>query len=295
MLANKVCIVVGGAHGIGKATALALADLDASVVVSDLGTDIHGESEDEEPVDQVVEQIRDQGGDAIAHFGDVSSLDDTQDLIETTIEAYGRIDGAVNFAGVLNDSVLFNMSGDEWDRVINVHLRGHFSLFRNLARHWRKRSKAGDIDHQRSLLAISSLAAAGNPGQANYVAAKSGVLGLMRTAARELPRYNVRVNALMPSAFTRMTEQIPEEKQPYTHEERPPESVAPIVAFLMSDEAEDVNGCTFRSGGDMMSYVTDPRQRTVGYNDGHWTAAAVRERFYEVFDDEDLNQTTGVL
>lgn len=295
MLSDKVCIVVGGAHGIGKATAIALADLGASVVVSDLGTDIHGEDENEEPVDQVVDQIHDQGGEAVAHFGDVSSLHDTQDLIETTINEYGRIDGAVNFAGVLNDSVLFKMSGEEWDRVIDVHLRGHFSLFRNLARHWRERSKEGDLERQRSLLAVSSLAVAGNPGQANYAAAKGGVLGLMRTAARELPRYNVRVNALMPSAYTRMTERIPEEKRPYTVEERPPEDVAPIVAVLMSDEAEDVNGCTFRAGGDMVSYITDPETSIVGYSEGGWSAEAIQDRFHELFDGEELNKTSEVL
>lgn len=295
MLSEKVCIVVGGAHGIGKATAIGLADLGASVVVSDLGTSVQGEGENKEPVTDVVEEIRDDGGKAIPHFGDVSSLDDTSDLVETTFEEFGRIDGAVNFAGVLNDSVLVKMSGDEWDQVIQVHLRGHFSLFRSLGEHWRERSKADEIDSQRSLLAVSSLAATGNPGQANYSAAKAGILGLTRTAARELPRYSVRVNALLPSAFTRMTEEIPEEKRPYTREERPPEKVVPIIAYLMSDAAEDVNGCTFHAGGEMMRYMSDPQPKQTAYREGGWTADSVRDRFRDLFGDEELNKREGVL
>jgi NAD(P)-dependent dehydrogenase (short-subunit alcohol dehydrogenase family) len=280
MLASKTCIVAGGGRGLGKATAIELGRQGANVVVNDLGTTIDGDGASEEPVRETVEEIEAAGGTASAHFGDVTSLEYTESLVEDTVAEYGRLDGVVNFAGVLRDSFLVDMSGDEWDAVIDVHLRGHFSLLRNAAAHWRSRSKDEDgLDAQRSIVNVSSRSALGNVGQANYSAAKAGILGLTRTAAQELSRYDVRVNALMPTAYTRMIENIPEEQRPFEEEDLPPEKVAPAIGFLLSDAAEDVTGCTIRAAGDMVGIVSNPENHRIGVKDGGWTVEDLAEQF----------------
>jgi NAD(P)-dependent dehydrogenase (short-subunit alcohol dehydrogenase family) len=294
MLDDKVCIVTGGANGLGEAAARHLGERGATVVVNDLGTDPTGDTASEEPAQEVADAIESDGGTAMAHFGDVTDLSYTEQLVEDTVETYGRVDGAVNFAGILDDDFVFNMSGDQWDRVVNVHLRGHFALLRNLASHWRDRAKAQDdgLDSQRSFLALTSRSALGNPGQANYAAAKSGVMGLTWTTAQELARYNVRVNALMPTAFTRLIEEIPEEKRPFTRDEMPPEKVAPVVGYLLSDEAEDINGCIVRSAGDEVGLVSEPSIDRQAFKDGGWTIESLADRFRAtVGQDVDLNRT----
>jgi NAD(P)-dependent dehydrogenase (short-subunit alcohol dehydrogenase family) len=292
MLDEKVCVVAGGGHGLGEATAIHLGELGATVVVNDLGTGPSGESQDEEPAAKVAEKVEAAGGNATAHFGDVTSLEYTQELVEDTVDEFGRIDGIANFAGILNDSFTHSMSGDEWDSVINVHLRGHFALLRNAAAHWRQKSKEEGVDSQRSFLAMTSRSALGNPGQINYSAAKSGVMGMTWTAAQELSRYNVRTNALMPTAFTRLIEEIPEEQRPFTEEEMPPEKVAPMVGYMMSDAAEDINGCILRAAGDAIGLVSEPSIDRLAFQDGGWTAEDIADRFREtVGNDVNLDRT----
>ncbi|MDY6765562.1 MAG: SDR family oxidoreductase [Halobacteria archaeon] len=298
MLSDKVCVVAGGGHGLGEAVAVHLGELGAKVVVNDLGTSVHGEGKNKEPAQETVQRIRDNGGTATAHFGDITSLDYTERLVSDAVDEYGRVDGAVNFAGILRDSMSHKMSGEEWDDVIRVHLRGHFALLRNLASYWRETAKdeEQDVESQRSFLSVTSQSALGNVGQLNYSAAKAGVLGLTRTGARELQRYNVRVNALMPSAYTRMTETIPEEYRPYTEKEMPPEKVAPMVAFLMSDHAEDITGCTIKAGGDEVGLVSDPDIYRIGIQEGGWTAEGLAEKFRDkVARGEDLERTDSVF
>lgn len=280
MLTGKTCIVAGGGRGLGRATALELGRHGANVVVNDLGTTLDGSGESDEPVQETVEEIEADGGTAMAHFGDVTSMAYTESLVEDAVAEYGRLDGVVNYAGVLRDSFLVDMTGDEWDAVIEVHLRGHFSLLRNAAAHWRRRSKDEDgLEDQRSIVNVSSRSAMGNPGQGNYSAAKAGILGLTRTAARELARYDVRVNAFMPTAYTRMIENIPESQRPFEEGELPPEKAATMVAYLMSDAATDVSGCTVRAAGDMVGLVSDPAVQRVGVKDGGWTVDDLAERF----------------
>lgn len=292
LLEDKICIVAGGGRGIGKATAFYLADAGATVVVNDLGTDPEGTEHSDEPATQVVEAIRERGGTAQAHFGDITSLEYTEQLIEDTVDQYGRVDGIINYAGVLADTILYKMSGDQWDRVIDVHLRGHFSLLRNVAAHWRERAGDGQLDTQRSFVTVTSRSALGNPGQANYAAAKSGIMGLTWTAAAELKRLNVRVNSLMPTAYTRMIEEIPEEKRPFSSDEMPPEKVAPIAAYLMSDEAEDINGCIVRAAGDAIGLVSEPSIDRLAYQNGGWTLDDIADRFREsVGSDVSLDRT----
>lgn len=292
MFENKVCIVTGGARGLGDATARYLGDLGATVVVNDLGTDPSGDTADEEPAEETARAIREEGGSAMAHFGDVTDLSYTEELVDDTVAQYGRIDGAVNFAGILDDDLIFNMSGDQWDKVVDVHLRGHFALLRNLSAHWRRREEEEGLESQRSFLALTSRSALGNPGQVNYAAAKAGVMGLTWTTAREMARYNVRVNALMPTAYTRLIEEIPEDKRPFTREEMPPEKVAPVVGYLMSDEADDINGCIVRSAGDEVGLVSEPSIDHVAFREGGWTVESLTDRFREtVGRDVDLDKS----
>ena len=290
MLEDTVCIVCGGGRGLGAATAKLMAENGASVVVSDLGVDLSGENSDVQPAQETVDDIVDAGGEAMVHYGDVTDLDDTEELIQRTVSEYGAVHSITNFAGILRDRMIFNMSEEEWDAVIDVHLKGHFSLLRNASRHWKERYEAEEFDRQRSFLGVSSSAAIGWAGQPNYAAAKAGVLGLVRNCAQELERYNVRVNALWPEAYTRMYKSIPEEYRPDAmgDETHGPHLVAPLPAFLASDEADgflalavvsallgyvvhsifpaflasdeadDVTGCTVGLGGGELSFISDP-------------------------------------
>lgn len=293
MLSEKVVIVAGAGHGLGEAAAVEMGEQGATVVVNDLGATVHGEGESEEPADETAAAVEDAGGTAMSHFGDVADLEYTEQLIADTYEEFGRVDGVVNFAGILRDSISYRMSGDEWDQVMRVHLRGHFSLLRNAGAHWRE--QAGDdgdaLEKQRSFLTVSSRSALGNVGQANYSAAKAGVLGLTRATAKELYRYNIRVNSLMPTAFTRMIEDIPDEQQPFTEEEMPVEKVAPMVAYIMSDEADGITGTTLRAAGDAIGVVSDPEIIRLGYQDGGWTPEDIADSFRdEIASDVDLEQ-----
>lgn len=290
MLSDKVCLVAGGGRGIGRAAALELGRHGASVVVNDLGADVQGSGSDERPAQAVADKVETAGGTAMAHFGDVTDLEYTETLVADVVEEYGRLDGVVNFAGILSDAICYEMTGEQWDQVIDVHLRGHFSLLRNAAAHWRE--TAEEDEAERSFLAVTSRSALGSVGQLNYSTAKAGVLGLTRTAARELARYDVRVNALMPTAYTRMVEGVPEEHLSFGEDEMAPEDVAPAVAYLLSDEAESVTGTTVRAAGDSIGVVSDPEVVRLGVRDGGWTAGDIAERFEsDVANGLDLERT----
>lgn len=290
-LSGRVCIVAGGGSGLGAAAARALAANGATVIVNDLGAALDGTDASEEPASQVAADIRDDGGEATAHFGDVADLDYTESLIAETAAEHGRIDAIANFAGILRDGYLTNLSEDDWDAVIRVHLKGHFSLLRSAARHWRSVADGEALDPQRSFLAVTSRSALGNVGQLNYSTAKAGLLGFTRTAASELHSTGVRVNALMPTAFTRMTEAIPEEHRPYTREEMPPEKVAPAVAFLAGDAAEDVTGVTLYAGGDRIAVYSEPEPVRQGIRPGGWTVESLAESLEDVAEGVELTRT----
>jgi NAD(P)-dependent dehydrogenase (short-subunit alcohol dehydrogenase family) len=286
MLDDTVQIVCGAGGGLGEETAVAMAEHGATVVVNDLGVDVDGEGSDAEPAQETVERIEDAGGEAMAHFGDVTDLEYTEQLVADTVEEYGAVHGVINYAGILRDSMVFNMDEDEWDAVIDVHLKGHFSVVRAVSSHWRERYKAeGGFDRQRSLTCVSSGVAAGNPGQANYSAAKAGILGLMRTSARELYQYDVRVNALWPTALTRMTEDLPA-MAGADEESMGPQLVPAAPVFLASEGAEDVNGVTLAIAGGNVAVVSDPeREQSLSKNvgeEGGWTAAEIDDRWDEL-------------
>lgn len=297
MLSDKVCIVAGGGRGIGEASAIELGSHGATVVVNDLGVDVSGEGESSEPAEDTLDSVKNAGGDGMVHFGDISDLEYTEQLVSDVVDEYGRIDGAVNFAGILRDRISYKMTGEQWDKVIQVHLRGHFALLRNLGAHWRElaRDEGGSLNEQRAFLGVSSRSALGSVGQANYSAGKAGILGLVRTTSRELARYNIRVNALMPTAFTRMIEAIPEEKRSFDESDMPPEYVGPMVAYALSDYAENISGVTLRAGGNGMGVVSDPEIIRLGYADDGWTLEELTERFRdEIAHDLELDRT-GLL
>jgi NAD(P)-dependent dehydrogenase (short-subunit alcohol dehydrogenase family) len=269
-----------------------LAEQGASVVVNDLGVDVSGEGSDEQPAQETVDRIEDAGGEATAHFGDVTDLEYTERLIEDTVEEYGAVHGIINFAGVLRDGMLFKMSEEQFDTVVDVHLKGHFSLLRNAASHWREQYKTkGGFDRERSFVCLSSGVSVGNVGQANYSAAKAGVLGLMRTAALELDQYDVRVNAMWPTAVTRMTEDLPA-MAAADPEELGPQHATGVSVFLTSEAAAGVTGCTLAVAGDSVSIVSDPeRERTLSTDEeGGWSAAELADRWEELTEGFETNR-----
>lgn len=288
--------MAGGGRGLGEATAIELGRHGGTVVVNDLGVSLSGEDESAEPAETTAEAVREAGGEATAHLGDVSSFEYTADLVADTIEEYGRLDGVINYAGILRDGISYKMDPADFDAVIEVHLRGHFCLLRNAAAHWRERAGKREDDTlatQRSFVSVVSPAIWGNPGQINYASAKAGILGLTRTAAVELSRLNVRVNALMPLGFTRMVEAIPEDQRGVDPEDIPPEKVAPVAAYLLSDAATDVTGCTIRAAGDEIGVVSTPEIVRRGYDSDGWSLEDVAERFEsEVAQGIDLDNST---
>lgn len=258
MSESSVAIITGAASGLGEATAELLADQGWAIVGNDLGTDPHGSGNEEEPLYDTIENIKGGGGTAVASFGDVTNPDYITSLVEETYEEFGRIDGVINYAGFLRDSMVFSMSDEDWETVVDVHLRGHFNLLREMGKHWRERYENDEFTRQRSFLTVSSEAALGTPGQTNYSAAKAGVLGMTRTTARELNRYNVRVNSIMPAAKTRLVRTMPDEMVDAVPDDLTPDKVAKLPAALMTDEAEDITGWTFGIGGDTVYTITDP-------------------------------------
>lgn len=251
-LDGKVAIVTGAGRGIGREHALALARAGARVVVNDLGATLAGTGADASHARQVADEIAAAGGEAVANHDDVSDFGGAGRLVEEAIETFGSLDILVNNAGILRDRMLVNMTEDEWDAVIGVHLKGHFAPTRHAAAHWRERAKAGEAVGARVVNTSSPSGVFGNVGQANYGAAKAGIAAFTIIAAQELGRYGVTVNCVAPNARTRMTEQVfgeipvPEEG----FDAMDPGNVSPIVVALCADEAQGITGqCFFVYGG----------------------------------------------
>jgi NAD(P)-dependent dehydrogenase (short-subunit alcohol dehydrogenase family) len=251
-LQGKVAIVTGAGRGIGREHALALARAGAKVVVNDLGATLAGEGTDATPAQQVVAEIEAAGGAAVANGDDVADFSGAERMVEQAVDAFGRLDILVNNAGITRDRMLVNMTEEEWDSVVTVHLKGHFAPTRHAAAHWRERSKAGEDMRGRVINTSSPSGVFGNVGQTNYGAAKAGIAAFTVIAAQELARYGVTVNCLAPNARTRMTEasfgDIPKPEDGF--DAMDPANIAPIVVALCADEAQDVTGqCFFVYGG----------------------------------------------
>tara|TARA_B100000676_G_scaffold306415_1_gene362602 strand:+ start:2788 stop:3693 length:906 start_codon:yes stop_codon:yes gene_type:complete len=252
---GRVAIVTGAARGVGRQHALQLAMAGAKVVVNDLGAGVDGRGADESPAQQVVEEIKATGGEAIVNGDDVSNFDGAKNMIDTAINNFGKLDVLVNNAGILRDRMLVNMTEDEWDAVIQVHLKGTFAPSRHAASYWRAMSKQNDDGKPvmgRIINTSSTSGIYGNIGQTNYGAAKAGIAAFTIIAARELARIGVTVNAISPSAYTRMTDNLRE----YTEEDkqvRDPSWVSPTVVYLASEEAQDISGRVIQAGAGMVA------------------------------------------
>ena len=286
-LEGKVAIVTGAGRGIGREHSLALARAGARVVVNDLGVSLAGEAAGDSPGAQVVDEIRDAGGEAVPNGENVADFAGAKRLVEQAVETFGRLDILVNNAGILRDRMLVNMEEGEWDAVIEVHLKGHFAPTHHAAAHWRDRSKAGDEVRARVINTSSPSGVFGNVGQANYGAAKAGIVGFTLIAAQELGRYGVTVNCLAPNARTRMTEaafgEIPRPDGGFDPAD--PANNSPIVVALCADEAQDITGQVFFVYGGSVNALRGWETGELFSSEGRWDAdellEALRERFPE--------------
>ena len=269
---GRVAIVTGAGGGLGRQHALLLAKEGAKVMVNDIGANVDGTGRDAGPANQVVEEIKAMGGEAIVNGDDVSSWSGAKNMIDQCISHFGTLDVLINNAGILRDRMLVNMTEAEWDAVIQVHLKGTFCPTRHAAAYWREKSKQIGGPVKAAVINTSSTSGLyGNVGQTNYGAAKAGIAAFSIIAARELKRIGVTVNALSPSAQTRMTEGL-RELTPEQIAERDPKWVSPAVVYLASEEASDITGRVFQAGfkriavlegwrrGAEVPQVEDPRE-----------------------------------
>jgi NAD(P)-dependent dehydrogenase (short-subunit alcohol dehydrogenase family) len=284
-LGGKVAIVTGAGRGIGREHALALARAGATIVVNDLGASLAGEGVDESPAQQVVAEIEALGGTAAADGENVAEFEGARRLVHGAIERFGRLDILVCNAGILRDRMLVNMEEQEWDAVIEVHLKGHFAPTHHAAAWWRERSKAGEDVRARVICTSSPSGLFGNVGQANYGAAKAGIAAFAAIAAQELQRYGVTVNCIAPNARTRMTESAFGE-MPSTgdgFDSLDPANNSPIVVALCADEAQDITGQVFHVWGGAVNCLRGWQGGELFASDTGWDPdallAELRERF----------------
>jgi len=275
MLEGKVAIVTGAGRGLGRAEALELGRLGAAVVVNDLGGAADGSGADASPAQRVAGEIAAAGGKAIANRGDVADWGQAKGLIDQAVETFGGLDILVNNAGFLRDKMVFNMDEDDWDSVIRVHLKGHFSTSRWATSYWRDRSKEdGGPVYARIINTASEAFLVGSPAQPNYAAAKGGITAMTLSIAQSCARYGVRANVICPRARTRMTEVLgsmyakPEEG----FDVFVPENVAPLVGFLASPAAEQISGQVFIVYGGTVSLLAGPHREKDFQAEGRWRA-----------------------
>jgi NAD(P)-dependent dehydrogenase (short-subunit alcohol dehydrogenase family) len=251
ILDGKVAIVTGGGHGLGRAHCLALGEAGAAVVVNDLGSGLHGERTGESPADDVVAEIKNLGGLAVANHASVTDWAATEGMVAQTVEHFGRLDIVVNNAGIVRDRMLFSMTETEFDDVIAVHLKGTFALTRHACAYWRDAAKRGEPVAGRVINTTSGTGLFGNVGQANYGAAKAGVANLTVITALEMRRYGVTANAISPLAATRMTAGLPAggDGEQDGFDPRAPENASGVVVYLASDQAGWLTGQVLRVDG----------------------------------------------
>lgn len=275
---GRVVIVTGAGRGLGRAHALEFARQGAKVVVNDLGVarDGTGQASDG-PAHDVVREIKELGGEAVTSGHDIATAEGAEGLIATAVEAFGRLDVLVNNAGFLRDRMLINLSEEEWDAVMRVHLKGHFLPLKNAGAYWRAEAKAGRPVDARIINTSSGAGLLGSVGQGNYSAAKAGIVGLTLVAAAELGRYGVTVNAIAPAARTRMTEEVFAQTmaapEPGAFDAMAPENVSPLVVWLGSAESREVTGRVFEVEGGKVCVMEGFRHGPATDNGGRWDPA----------------------
>ncbi|MCU1460801.1 MAG: dehydrogenase, short-chain alcohol dehydrogenase like [Acidimicrobiales bacterium] len=276
-LEGRVAVITGAGRGLGREHALLFAQEGAKVVINDLGGAIDGSGDDRSPAEQVVDEIKAMGGEAIANADNVADWEGGQRLIQSALDAFGDLHVLVNNAGILRDRVLVNMTEDEWDAVIQVHLKGHFVPTRHAAAHWREQTKAGKEVKASIINTSSTSGLLGNPGQANYGAAKSGIASFTQIIAMELGRYGVRANAIAPAARTRMTEATPglgdivqPPDDPAKFDVWNPANVSPLVAYLATESCPATGKVFFVQGGTVRLFQPWTMTETIERSD-RWT------------------------
>jgi len=282
-LDGRIAIVTGAGRGLGRAHALELGRRGARVVVNDVGAALDGSSTDEQPAQRVVDEIEAAGGEAVAHYGDVSSFQDARALIGFAVERFGQLDVLVNNAGILRDRMIFNMDEDDWDAVIRVHLKGHFCTSRWATAYWRDRSKAsGGPVFGRIINTSSEAFLFGSAGQPNYAAAKAGITALTLATAQSCHRYGVTANAICPRALTRMTESMGLDRDLFA-----PEHTARLVAFLASQEAAGVSGQVFVVWGGTLRVMGAPTVEEEIVSEGALSAEEIADRLVPIYEKRD--------
>ena len=274
MLEGKAIIVTGAGRGIGRGVAELAAEEGAKGGVNDPGVAVDGSGSDKAPADEVVEAIRSRGGTAIANYDSVASMAGGESIIQTALDNFGRLDCLINVAGILRDRMFFNMTEQEWDDVIAVHLKGHFACTKPAAVLMRQQRYGRIINFS------SQSGLWGNAGQANYGAAKSGIAGFTRVVARDLGRYGVTCNCIAPRALTRMTADLPQRPaQARPQQERPvgagiqelaPDYIAPMTCYLATDQAWNINGQIFLVHGGTVDVLAHPLPQRTIFKEGMW-------------------------
>ena len=284
ILDGKVAIITGAGGGLGRAHALLLAKEGAAVVVNDLGGSVDGSGSGSRVADEVVKEIREAGGSALANFGSVTSAEEAQGMVDATVEEFGRLDILINNAGILRDKSFKNMTEDIWDPVIEVHLKGTYHATRSAYARMLEQGEGGRI-----IMTSSTSGLIGNFGQTNYGAAKAGIAGFMRCLAIEGRKAGITVNVLAPNAYSRMTADL----FPEGSEERfAPEKVSPAIAWLCSDEAAEITGRQFVISGNRVTLLYPAAHLIADKDSGSWGADEIGQKIKDSL--ADWPKATGV-
>jgi NAD(P)-dependent dehydrogenase (short-subunit alcohol dehydrogenase family) len=272
---GRVVVITGAGNGIGRAHALAFAAQGAKVVVNDLGGSKDGTGSSVGPAQAVVDEITAAGGAAVANTDDISSWAGAERLIRQAVDAFGGLDVVVSNAGILRDKMIVTMTEQDWDAVIAVHLKGTFAVLHHAAAYWRQRAKEGHANDARVINTTSPSGLFGNAGQGNYGAAKAGIASLTVIAAKELERYGVTVNAIAPTALTRLTEDVPMMRDAAATSELSPEAISPLVVWLGSAQSRAVTGRVFGVWGNAITVLEGWVNGPSVSRDSRWDPAAL--------------------